>query len=116
MRARRDRGMTLIEVGVTLAVAALMLAVAVPALSSVTRAQLRQKSGQLSGAVRSLYGSTAIGGHTCRLVLDLDANAYWSECAKANVRLAREGEQSRSGARIPGAAMRRRAKASRRRC
>jgi general secretion pathway protein H len=95
--------MTLIEVSVTLAVVALMLAVAVPALSAVTRAQLRQKSGQLAGAVRSLYGSSAIGGHTCRLVLDLDANAYWSECAKTNVRLAREGEQSRSGARIPGA-------------
>jgi general secretion pathway protein H len=102
MRARRDSGMTLIEVSVTLAVAALMLAVAVPALSAVTRAQLRQKSGQLAGAVRSLYGATAIGGHTCRLVLDLDANAYWSECAKTNVRLARDGERSRGGARIPG--------------
>jgi general secretion pathway protein H len=92
--------MTLIEVSVTLAVAALMLALAVPALSAVTRAQLRQKSGQLAGAIRSLYGGTAIAGHTCRLVLDLDANAYWSECAKANVRLAREGEQSRHGARV----------------
>src|SRR5438067_12459965 len=102
MANRRDSGMTLIEIGVALCVAGLMLAVAVPALSAVTRAQLRQKSGQLAGAVRSLYGSSAIGGHTCRLVLDLDANAYWLECAKTNVRLAREGEQSRSGARLPG--------------
>ena len=100
MRARRDSGMTLVEIGVALAVAALMLAVAIPALSSVTRAQLRQKSGQLACAVRSLYGAAAIGGHTCRLVLDLDANAYWSECAKTNVRLARDGERSRGGARI----------------
>jgi general secretion pathway protein H len=100
MRARRDSGMTLVEIGVALAVAALMLAVAIPTLSSVTRAQLRQKSGQLAGAVRSLYGAAAIGGHTCRLVLDLDANAYWSECAKTNVRLARDGERSRGGARI----------------
>jgi len=102
MRARRDSGMTLIEIGVALAVAALMLAVAVPALSAVTRAQLRQKSGQLAGAVRSLYGSAAIGGRTCRLVFDLDADAYWSECAKTNVRLSREGEQSQGGARVPG--------------
>jgi len=93
--------MTLIEIGVALAVAGLMLAVAIPALSAVTRAQLRQRAGQLAGAVRSLYGSAAIAGHTCRLVLDLDANAYWSECAKANVRLARDGERSQNGARIP---------------
>jgi general secretion pathway protein H len=100
MRARTDRGMTLVEITVALAVAALMLAVAVPALSAVTRAQLRQKSGQLAGAIRSLYGSAAIGGHSCRLVLDLDANTYWSECAKTNVRLSREGERSQNGARI----------------
>jgi general secretion pathway protein H len=100
MRGQRASGMTLIEIGVALAVAGLMLAVAVPALSSVTRAQLRQRTGQLAGGIRSLYGSAAIGGHTCRLVFDLDANAYWSECARTNVRLSREGERSQHGARI----------------
>ena len=92
--------MTLIEIGVALCVAGLMLAVAIPALSAVTRAQLRQKSGQLAGAIRSMYGAAAIAGRTCRLVLDLDANDYWSECAKTNVRLDREGERSQNGARV----------------
>jgi general secretion pathway protein H len=32
--------------------------------------------------------------------LDLDSNAYWSECAKGDVRLSREGERSQNGARI----------------
>jgi general secretion pathway protein H len=100
MSRRRQSGMTLIEIGVALAVAGLMLAVAIPALSAVTRAQLRQRTGQLAGGIRSLYGSAAIGGHTCRLVFDLDANAYWSECAKTNVRLSREGERSQNGARL----------------
>src|SRR5215472_17291115 len=94
------RGMTLIEIGVALCVAGLMLAVAIPALSAVTRAQLRQKSGQLAGGIRALYGASAIAGHTCRLVLDLDSNAYWSECAKGAVRLSREGERSQNGARF----------------
>jgi general secretion pathway protein H len=92
--------MTLIEVGVALCVAGLMLAVAIPALSNVTRAQLRQKTGQLAGGVRSLYSAAAIAGHTCRLVLDLDQETYWSECAKGNVRLSREGERSQNGARL----------------
>jgi general secretion pathway protein H len=91
--------MTLIEIGVALCVAGLMLAVAIPALSAVTRAQLRQKTGQLAGGIRSLYGAAAIAGHTCRLVLELDEHAYWSECAKGNVRLSREGERSQNGAR-----------------
>jgi len=92
--------MTLIEIGVALCVAGLMLAVAIPALSAVTRSQLRQKTGQLAGGIRSLYGAAAIAGHTCRLVMDLDEQAYWSECAKGNVRLASEGERSQNGARV----------------
>ncbi len=100
MKQRRHSGMTLIELGIALCIAGLMLAVAIPAIGAVTRAQLRQKSGQLGGGIRALYGSAAIAGHTCRLVFDLDSNAYWSECAKGNVRLAREGERSQDGARI----------------
>ena len=92
--------MTLIEIGVALCVAGLMLAVAIPALSAVTRAQLRQKTGQMAGGIRALYGASAISGRTCRLVLDLDAQAYWSECAKGEVRLSREGERSQNGARV----------------
>ncbi len=96
----KARGMTLIEVGIALAVAGLMLALAIPAMNTVTRAQLRQKTGQLAGGVRALYGAAAIGGRTCRLTFDLDVNAYWSECAKTNVRLDREGERSQNGARV----------------
>ena len=96
----KARGMTLIEVGIAMAVAGLMVALAIPAMSSVTRAQLRQKTGQLAGGVRALYGAAAIGGRTCRLAFDLDANAYWSECAKTNVRLDRDGERSQNGARV----------------
>jgi general secretion pathway protein H len=97
---RRARGMTLIEVGVALCVAGLMLAVAIPSFSAVTRAQLRQKSGQLAGGIRSLYGAAAIQAHTCRLVFDLDANSYWSECAKGSIRLDAEGERSLNGVRV----------------
>jgi general secretion pathway protein H len=95
----RARGMTLIEIGIAMAIAAGLLAIALPAISNVARVQLRQKSGQLAGGVRSLYGATALGGHSCRLVLDLDNQAYWSECAEGAVRLDRAGEQSAGGSR-----------------
>jgi general secretion pathway protein H len=91
--------MTLIEVGIAMAIAAGLLALAIPAISNVARVQLRQKSGQLAGGVRSLYGATALGGHSCRLVFDLDNQKYWSECAEGKVRLDKGGEQSAGGAR-----------------
>ncbi|HEY2030751.1 MAG TPA: type II secretion system protein [Myxococcales bacterium] len=94
------RGMTLIEVGIALCVAGMMLAVAVPAMSSITRAQLRQKAGQLSGGIRAMYGAAAIQGRTCRIVFDLDGAMYWSECARGNVRLEAEGERSQNGVRV----------------
>ena len=97
---RAARGMTLIEIGVAMCVAGLMLAIAIPAMSSVTRAQLRQRTGQLAGGMRALYGTAAISGRTCRLVFDLDAASYWSECAKGAVRLSREQERSQGGARL----------------
>jgi general secretion pathway protein H len=95
----RARGMTLLEIGIALAIVAGLIALAVPTLSSVARVQLRQRTGQLAGGIRSLYGTSVVAGRSCRLVMDLDANAYWSECAQGSVRLAAEGERSRSGAR-----------------
>jgi general secretion pathway protein H len=95
----RARGMTLLEIGIALAIVAGLIALAVPTISSVARVQLRQRTGQLAGGIRSLYGASAVAGRSCRLVMDLDASAYWSECAQGAVRLAAGGERARSGAR-----------------
>ena len=95
----RTLGMTLIEVCIALAIAGLLVAVAIPAIGNVTRAALRQKAGQLAGAVRSMYGATALAGKSCRLVFDLDAGTYHSECAKGSITLSREGERARNGVR-----------------
>jgi general secretion pathway protein H len=96
----KARGMTLIEMGVALMLAALLVTVMVPAFSVVTRAQLRSRSGELAGAIRAMYGYTAIQGKSCRLAFDLDAGAYWPECAKGTVRLSRDQERSQGGVRL----------------
>jgi general secretion pathway protein H len=92
----RARGLTLIEISIALAIAALLVSISVPAISSITRAQLRQKSGQLSGGIRALYGQSAIAGKSCRLALDLDKSEYQAECARGAVRLSGEPELSRN--------------------
>ena len=93
------RGMTLIEICIAIGIAAGLMAIAIPAVSNITRAQLRQKSGQLAGGLRSLYGASALRSATCRLVFDLDEGSYESECAKSTVRLSAEGEKSQNGKR-----------------
>ena len=95
----RPRGMTILELGIALAIVAGLVSLAVPAISGIARVQLRQRTGQLAGGIRSLYGVSAVAGRSCRLVMDLDAGTYWSECAQGAVRLAAEGERARSGAR-----------------
>ena len=92
--------MTLIELGVVLCIAALLVAVAIPAFSVVTRAQLRSKAGEMAGAIRAMYGYSAVEGKSCRMVFDLDQGAFWPECAKAAVRLSRERERAQDGARV----------------
>ena len=96
---QRPRGMTLIEISIALAIAGLMVGLAIPAVNSVTRAQLRQRAGQLGGAIRSMYGATALAGKSCRLVFDLEAGSYHSECAQQTITLSSEGERAQNGAR-----------------
>jgi general secretion pathway protein H len=91
--------MTLIEITIALAIAGLMVAVAIPAVGNVTRAALREKAGQLAGAIRSMYGATAIAGKSCRIVFDLDEGSYQAECAKGSITLSRDGERSQNGVR-----------------
>jgi len=98
-RASGARGFTLIEVGISIAIMALAMGVLIPAMSNVTRAQLRSKSGELAGAIRAMYGYSAVQGRSCRITFDLDSNTYYPECAKAVVRLSRDLERSQGGAR-----------------
>src|SRR5258708_38937627 len=97
----RARGLTLIEISIALAIAALLVSISVPAISSITRAQLRQKSGQLSGGIRALYRQSASAGKSCRLALDLDKSEYQAECARGAVRLSGEPEPSPHRTRDP---------------
>ena len=64
-------GFTLIEMTVTLAVAAVLFAAAVVGIGALTGAEARASAGQLAGAAQSLFDQAALTGKTCRLVFDL---------------------------------------------
>lgn len=99
MRIRDTKGFTLIELLIVLSVIALLAGLAAPAVGSITGANARKAANQLAGAMRFLYDTAALRHATCRMALDLDARAWWAECAPGDAAIARTPEDDEELAR-----------------
>jgi general secretion pathway protein H len=87
---RSERGFTLIELLVVVGVIAILAGLAAPALGSLTGANARQAAGELAGAMRFMFDTAALRHETCRIALDLDARAWWAECAPGPAAIAKD--------------------------
>lgn len=94
------RGMTLLEIGIALAIVALMVFVAVPSIEAYAGVRAREEAGRVSGAIRYMYGYSSLSGKVCRIVFDLDERAWWTECTEGRFTVEREKEKSRDGAKL----------------
>jgi type II secretory pathway pseudopilin PulG len=79
--ARAKRAFTLLEI------LSLLMAIAVPGLGALSGVQLKESAGLLAGLIRDTYARTALLGRSTRLVLDLEAGAYWIEESPVAARL-----------------------------
>lgn len=91
--AGSPRGFTLMEVGVALLLAALLVGVAIPGVQSVTAARLREAAGQIAGMSREAYARAAISGKVHRVVMDLDKNTFHLEATSSRFVLQKERSQ-----------------------
>lgn len=89
-RRIQQRGFTLIELAIVIAIVGVLAAAAVPAITAVTGASARRAAGELAGAARYLFETAAMRHETCRLALDLDGASWWAECTKDRAFAARE--------------------------
>lgn len=96
----RRSGFTLIEVTIALAILALAVAVVVPAVSNLSRAELRQTAGRLAGTIRATYDSAALSGETHRLVFDFESSMITVEATPGTLQF---GESSSAFAAAAGA-------------
>ncbi len=89
--------MTLIEIMIALAVVASVVLVAVPSMEAFAGIRAREEAGKLSGAIRFMYGQSALSGKVCRLTFDLDGRTWWPECTEGQFTLEREKERTLGG-------------------
>lgn len=94
---RHERGMTLIEVSISLGIAAVLFAAVTVSIGAVTGAKAKASASELAGVIRSLYDTASLSGKTCRLVFEMpDAKSdsgttrYRAECAAGNVTTTRD--------------------------
>lgn len=93
-------GLTLIEITIALLIVALLIFVAVPSVEAVAGVRAREEAGRLSGAIRYLYGHSALTGKTCRLRFDLDEQTYAAQCTEERFTVSGVKEKARDGRRV----------------
>lgn len=87
------RGFTLVELLIVVSLVALLAGLAAPAVGSITGANAKKAAGELAGAMRYLFDTAALRHVTCRMAIDLDARAWWAECAPAAAGISRTPEE-----------------------
>jgi general secretion pathway protein H len=93
-----QRGYTLIEILVVLAILVFVVAGASLGIGSLTRANLRSASVMVGAAVRTGYARAVTQGHAVRLVLDITAQRMWLEETDDRLVLSRNNDDSAAGA------------------
>src|SRR5262245_21332383 len=79
MSARRQRGMTLIEIMIVLLIIGLLAGGAVLSYRAVGRAQVRGAASKLAAGIRYLYDRAVVTGKYYRLTIDLEKGSYYAE-------------------------------------
>lgn len=101
-RSRRDpaigrRGLTLIELVIGLAIAAMACAVAIGAINSLTSSSLHSTAVELTGAIKTCYDRAIMQRRTERLSIDLDKGLWWIDYTEDPFAVSSERAQGKSG-------------------
>lgn len=79
VRARAERGMTLVETLVVLSIISLTLSVVAVSLTDIFGARLSEGTGKVSAVCRYGYDQASLKGKMYRMVVDFGARSFWLE-------------------------------------
>ncbi|MCP4871011.1 MAG: prepilin-type N-terminal cleavage/methylation domain-containing protein [Proteobacteria bacterium] len=91
-RTALQRGLTLIELAVVLALFGVMLLVAVPTLRTIMGADLKASTIELAQTLRFVQDEAVLRNMSMRIAYDLDGRKWWIEAADGPVRIFRDRE------------------------
>jgi general secretion pathway protein H len=94
----RARGLTLIEVLVTLVIIAIIAGAVTSGAGATTNARVRRASAMIAGAVRVAYARASATAKPVRLVLDLDAGKVMLEEGTGTMLVTQNTQDSTAGA------------------
>lgn len=83
-RLRGQRGITLIELIVALAIGLLAIGAVVITITSIRGANVRASASTMASMMRYLYNRSVHTNSVYRLVIDLDKQTYWGEAMTAD--------------------------------
>lgn len=98
--ARAERGLTLIEILVVLAIVAVITVGVLGGSGQLQGARLKQAATLVSGAIRAGYGRANANSKSVRLVFDFEKDAMWLEEAD-QPHLVQSGDKSAAGGADP---------------
>ena len=78
-RLNKEKGLTLIEIMVVIALVATIMALGVTVINDVSDSDLKEASSRLSGTLKYVFNEAAIQKKYYRLVIDLDSQQYYAE-------------------------------------
>jgi prepilin-type N-terminal cleavage/methylation domain-containing protein len=81
-RAARDRGFTLVEVGLVILILGIVFGLVVPRFQDRSHAELVSHIRRLAVTFRFLRHQAILDGRTYRLVYNLDEHRYWGALAE----------------------------------
>jgi general secretion pathway protein H len=94
--AQRQRGLTLVEVSIALAILTVLMGAVVVTLNAVFGANAKKAAGEIAATVRAMYQEAALSGRTCRMTFELPEDdegkkvVYRTECADGAVTTGRD--------------------------
>lgn len=83
----RQRGMTMLEVIITLAVVGVLMLIGYNGVRFVSKSDLREDSTQVAAAMRAAHNMATTSGTHHRVVFDLDTQTYRIEMCEGDIRL-----------------------------